>query len=72
MSERMGPVREGDRTIGEPCAVCKQAITAGQFITLIALGPGDDPEARERARQGRPYNAIGALAHYACVTGEEE
>lgn len=53
------------------CPACRQPFAAGEFVTLIALGPGDDPEARARARAGRAYNALGIPVHWACATGEE-
>lgn len=65
-----GPIRE-DEHINQKCAACQEPFALGQFITLVPIGPGADEEARERKRAGRPYNAVAALAHYACVTGFE-
>jgi hypothetical protein len=53
------------------CAACKQFFVAGDITTIIFVGPGDDPEARERAREGRAYTGVGVPAHWACATGEE-
>lgn len=67
-----GPIAADHPAIGtQHCAACKQTIKAGESITLVPIGPGDDPEDRERARLGRPYNAVAVIAHWACATGEE-
>jgi len=58
-------------TDGTLCAGCSKPFVAGDVTTIVAIGPGDDPEQQQRARQGKVYNAVGAVAHYACVTGEE-
>lgn len=55
-----------------PCSVCGGLIQAGQYPCLIPAGPGEDHEARRRAREGRPYNAVALIAHWACVSGEED
>lgn len=54
-----------------PCAACKVPFVAGDVTALVPLGPGDSAEGRERAREGRAYNATAALVHWACATGEE-
>lgn len=46
---------------GLPCRVA-----AGDYTTLVTLGPGDDAEARERRDAGRPYNAIASEIHWDC------
>lgn len=45
---------------------------AGSYTTLVVIGPGADPDARERARAGRPYNAAAVEAHWGCVTGKSD
>lgn len=64
-----GPVYFG--TPAELCAACNLPFKDGDYTVLIPLGPGADSEARERARAGRPYNAIAVEIHYSCATGEE-
>jgi hypothetical protein len=54
-----------------PCIVCGDTFVVGDVTTLIPLGPGKDSEARARAREGRSYNAVALLCHWACITGEE-
>jgi len=62
-----GP-RPADAPVVE-CYACKKPFSAGDYTVLIALGPGDDEEARDKARNGRAYNAVGIEIHYACATG---
>ena len=69
---RVGPKTRGQLKKGEICAACKKPFKAGQFTTLIALGPGPDPEAREHALQGRDYNAVAIEVHWVCATGEDQ
>jgi hypothetical protein len=66
-----GPRPAGARTT-PPCPACQKDFAEGDYTTLIALGPGDDEEARQRAREARPYNAVGIEVHYACATGFEK
>ena len=54
------------------CAACRKKFKPGDYTTLIALGPGDDPEGQKRCREGRPYNAIAIEVHYSCATGITE
>lgn len=84
MSRRMGPLEpnhplvvgvfdnEAGMNMGEGCRACNQPFKAGDYVTLVALGPGDDPDARQRAREGRPYNAVALPVHWACATGRED
>jgi hypothetical protein len=69
MSERFAPLAPDNPLIGEPCPACKIAFKPGDIVFLVALGPGDDPEAQQAARDGRPYNAVALPAHHACATG---
>lgn len=52
------------------CVGCDQNFKAGQFITLLNIGPGGDEEERELAREGLAYTAVAIPVHWACVTGE--
>lgn len=65
------PLKASHPAVGMECKACEQPFVAGDVTTIVPLGPGDDPEERQKAREGRPYNAVGALCHYACVTGDE-
>jgi hypothetical protein len=48
------------------CAACGQSLKAGERLTVIPLGPGDDVSERDRARAGRWYNAVAVIAHADC------
>lgn len=65
-NRKFGPKPADHPSVGELCPACQKPFVAGDFTTLIALGPGDDPEAQERARQGRPYNAVAVEVHWKC------
>lgn len=55
---KFGPKPDDHPSIGKPCTTCKQPFKAGDYTTLIALGPGDDLEAQDTAASGGFYNAI--------------
>jgi hypothetical protein len=54
-----------------PCPACGKLFVKGDYTMLVALGPGDSAEDREKARDGRYYSAVATECHEACVTGEE-
>lgn len=68
---KFGPKSKDHPSICLPCPACHVEFKEGDFTTLIALGPGDDEEAQERAREGRPYNAVAVEVHWACSGGTE-
>jgi len=68
---KFGPKSKDHQSIGYPCNACNEDFEEGDYTTIIALGPGTDPEARKKAREGRPYNAVAVEVHWACATGEE-
>jgi hypothetical protein len=45
---------------------------AGDYTTIVALGPGDDEEAQRRRDAGRPYNAVAVEVHWDCSTQEDQ
>lgn len=67
---KFGPKSAAHPGVDKKCPGCKTSIEAGDFTTLVVIGPGSDPESQERARTGRPYNAVAIEAHWTCVTGE--
>lgn len=69
--EGFGPKRADHPSIGRPCPACDVPFKAGEYTTLISIGPGGDPEARRRAQRGETYNAVAIEVHYACATGGE-
>lgn len=71
-ARKFGPKSADHPSIGAPCGACRQPFAAGDFTTLIALGPGADSEAQEARRNGRAYNAVAIEVHWACATGETD
>lgn len=71
MSERgrFGPLGEDHPSVGMECPACHKPLQVGDVPALVAIGPGDDEEAREKAREGRVYNAVCVVAHEDCVFG---
>lgn len=67
-----GPKTAVHPTCDFPCLACGLPMRAGQYTTLIALGPGPSEEARERAAAGRVYNAVAVEVHWTCATGKPE
>jgi hypothetical protein len=68
-SRMFGPKSKDHPSVGKPCPACRKKFEEGDFTTLIVLGPGDNPEAQERAREGRAYNAVASEVHWTCATG---
>ena len=69
----MGPLAADHPMLrGDFCKACDAFFKEGDFVTLVPLGPGDDEENRRKARENRPYNAVAAVVHWACATGEIE
>jgi hypothetical protein len=68
MSEQrvFGPKSSDHPSIGTECRACGRPFRVGDYTTLVALGPGDDPEAQAEARRGRFYNAVAIEIHAAC------
>ena len=66
-----GPKPKDDFSIGKLCPACSALFKEGDYTTLIALGPGDDPEAQKLARECRSYNAVVVEVHYKCATGRD-
>ena len=63
---RFGPKTADHPSVGTECQACHEPFKEGDFTTLVVLGPGGDPEARERRDQDRPYNAIALEIHWDC------
>lgn len=68
---QFNPLGDDHPAIGMTCPACGVPFTANDVTTLVALGPGDDPEEQAKARAGRAYNAVAALVHWRCATGAE-
>jgi hypothetical protein len=70
-SLKFGPKVAAHHSVGKPCPACKKKFKAGDYTTLIALGPGDSKEQQKKALTGRAYNAVAVEVHWACATGYE-
>lgn len=66
---KLAPLPASHQLIGTLCLACGQTFIAGEVTTLVVLGPGNDPQAREQLLAGRPYTAVASPAHWACATG---
>jgi hypothetical protein len=66
---KFGPKTADHPSVGAECKACHQPLKAGDYTTLIPLGPGDDPEEQAKAAAGRPYNSIALEVHWTCATG---
>ncbi len=69
---KMGPLIEFHPLIknNDKCPACNIPFRFNDYVTIIPLGPGNDPEAQRQAREGHPYNAVGSVVHWSCATGE--
>lgn len=65
---KLGPKQADHPSVGIECLACHQPFVAGDYTTLVTLGPGDNEDAQQRRDQGRPYNAIALEIHWACST----
>lgn len=72
VSRKFGPKEENHPSIGEQCPACYEPFNEGDYTCLVVLGPGNDPEEGEKAREGRVYNAVAMEVHWRCATGEIE
>lgn len=68
---RFPPLAADHPLVGTECPACHERLSTGDSTTLVLLGPGADPDERQRAREGRAHNAVGAPVHWACATGDE-
>jgi hypothetical protein len=70
---KMGPLAADHWLVTDRkgCSACGELFQAGEHCTLVALGPGSDPEARARAAAGRAYNAVAVPVHWECAVRAE-
>ena len=72
LMRKFGPKIADHPSIGEICPACRKPFQAGDYTTLVCLGPGDDKEEQEKAISGRAYNAVAAEVHWACAGSPTE
>lgn len=70
MSRAFGPKAADHPSTGTPCPACQQPFVTGDYTRLVPLGPGANPEAQQRSREGRAYNAVAVEVHDACAAEE--
>ncbi len=70
MGRVFGPKASDHPSVGQECPACHRIFVAGDWTTLVMLGPGDDLDERARARQGRAYNAVAVEIHADCAAPE--
>lgn len=66
-----GPMATDSVFIGQLCPGCQKVFGAGDYVTLIALGPGNDRVEQKKAAAGVEYKAIAVEGHWQCITGED-
>lgn len=64
-----GPLEARD--IGAICPACEQPIQGGDAVSILMLGPGNDPDRRAKALAKVPYDIVCVEVHWACRTGDE-
>jgi len=67
MKQKFGPKKADHPSVDQECPACHKPFKEGDYTTLIALGPGDDPVAQEKAKAGKYYNAVAVEVHYDCA-----
>lgn len=67
---KFGPRPKDHPSVGLKCPGCGELFKEGDYITLIPIGPGNDPEEQEKAREGKHYIAVAVEVHWSCATGE--
>ena len=64
---KMGPLKEDHPIVKDGlCPACKLEFKAGDYVTLINVGPGDDKEAQAKRDAGHAYNGIAIPVHWDC------
>ncbi len=63
---KYGPKKHNDVWIGKECLACGLPFKQGDFTTKICIGPGNDPLARQRCKEGKTYTPIEIEVHWEC------
>lgn len=63
---RFGPLAVDHPSVGNPCIICGMKMEVGDIPSLISLAPDGVKEAHKK-ELGKPYNAIGGIAHQSCT-----
>jgi hypothetical protein len=65
-----GPLEAGEKdaaVLAMMCPGCFADFAPGEYVTLVVIGPGRDPEAQRKAAADQFYSAVAIPAHAACV-----
>ena len=57
---------------GVACPSCNTSLQPGDFVTLVPVGPGPDPDRRRAARMSAPFDVASLIVCWPCVSGEEQ
>jgi hypothetical protein len=66
-----GPKSADHPSVGQECPACRKPFRAGDYTTLVSLGPGDSEDSQRECREGKPYCAAAVEVHWSCATGQE-
>jgi len=69
---KFGPKLSDHHSIGTLCPACGKPFKEGDYTTLVALGPGDSEEGKQRRNEGSAYNAVAIEVHWECSRQKEE
>jgi hypothetical protein len=68
LPRRFGPKTVDHPSVGNECVLCDQKFAAGDYTTLMPIGP--DPDNKEAVRAflvGKPYNSRAVEIHWDCL-----
>lgn len=69
---KFAPLNDGHPALGGHCQACGRRFCFGDITALVALGPGDDDEERDKAKAGCWFNAVAILLHWSCASGRRD
>jgi hypothetical protein len=64
--DRFRPLTVTHPGVGQLCAVCSEALQAGQVPSLVNPTPAS-PEDERKAAEARPHTVAAQLAHQSCA-----
>lgn len=65
------PLADDHPLVGVPCPACDIPFDPGDRVTLVYVGPGDDPDDQQRFRAGRVHTGAAVALHPLCAGIEE-
>ena len=70
--KKYGPLDKSHALIGQICPACDKMFIENDLVTLIPIGPGDDPEEQAKCYAGKVYTAVALTTHWSCATGDPQ